>query len=381
MKKIAQILGSLTLAALMTVGLLPLRTLAATVSDIGFYVQAVIPQNQLDSSQTYFDLRMEPGQSQTLEIEIVNEGTEDIDVDLDAISASTNPYGVIDYKTPDIRDESLTIPFSDIVTLRDTTVTVPAGGSSLVSLTVDMPSGFYNGVVLGGIVLTKEGTDSTSTSEDGTVIQNLYSYVIGVKLSETDTVVEPAFEFFDVEVGAVNYEAALVHSIRNTQAAIVKGMELDVKVYRKGQKALVAHVVKSDVDMAPNSVMALAASLLPEVPENVSPGQGIITTEDSVPAALEPGNYTSVVTLQYNGQTHTMEHKFIVGEERAETINLDTQPVPPASAGQLPWWVFALIGFSLLLVIVISLLLVVLLKRRRKKEEEEDQKTPTKKPV
>lgn len=390
MKKFAQIVGSLALAAVLMVGLLPLRTQAAAVSDIGFYVQAVIPQNQLDTAQTYFDLRMEPGQSQTLEVEIVNEGAEAIEVNLDAVSASTNPYGVINYKTPGIRDESLAIPFSDIATLHDTSVAVPAGGTGRASFTVDMPAGRYDGVVLGGIVLTKEGTDTTAAAGDGTVIQNLYSYVIGVKLTETDAVVDPAFELFDAAADAVNYEAAVVHSLRNTQAAIVKGMELDVKVYRAGQEAPVAHVVKSDVDMAPNSVMALAASLLPEAPETENPGQGTGTLEETaggelqgrtggatqgtVPAALEPGSYTSVMTLQYNGQTHTLEHKFIVGEEKAETINLATRPVPQASAPSLPWWVFALIGVSLLLVITLILLLVLL--KRRRKEEEEGHKAP-----
>lgn len=377
--------------------LLPISAMAATagVSDIGFFVQAVIPENQLDASLTYFDLKMEPGKKQTLEIEVVNESAEDMDVSLEAISASTNPYGVIDYKTPGVRDTSLKTPFSDIATLNSEKVHVPAGGTALAGFTVDMPKESYDGVILGGIVLTKDGAEPSAeeTGVGGTLIHNKYSYVIGVKLTETDTKVAPDFELFDVKADAVNYEAAVVHYIRNKEAAVVKGMQLDTKIYLDGQKEPVAHVEKKDVDMAPNSVMELAATLLPtgQTPDDSTSAGGGAQTENStenntenniadgsassvqnntgtttgaVPSELAPGNYTSVTTLRYGGENWVFEKKFVVGKQEAELINATASP------GQVQgpfWWVLLVIGIFVLLVVAIILLLV-LLKRKKKKE-------------
>lgn len=98
----------------MASGLSAQATSEDATGDIGYYVRAVLPENQIDDNLTYFDLRMEPGKAQTLEVEVVNETNETITVDVAAISASTNRNGVIDYKTPAIRDVTLVHPFSEL---------------------------------------------------------------------------------------------------------------------------------------------------------------------------------------------------------------------------------------------------------------------------
>lgn len=350
--KFAKIAAAFLALAVMLLAAFPATALAAEGGEggIGFYVQAVIPDNQRDAQLTYFDLKMEPGQTQELEIEIVNEQDEDITVSLGAISASTNPYGVIDYKTPDVRDETLNIPFSEIATLRDDTITVPAGGRVVTTVAVAMPPELYNGVVLGGIVITKEGGTPQEVA-GGTVINNLYSYVIGVMLTETDTPVQPDFELFNVQADAVNYEQAVVHYIRNTQAAIVKDMELDVEVYRDGETEPVAHVQKTDVDMAPNSVMELAASLAGTTPEE--------------PGSLAAGNYTSVVKLRYGGESWEFTQKFVVGGPEAERIN--NEAIPGTGTAAFPWHIVIIAAFVFMALVI--LLLVVLLLKRRKQQQ------------
>ncbi|PGQ04814.1 cell surface protein, partial [Bacillus thuringiensis] len=39
-------------------------------AEMKFAVTAVIPENQVDKNQTYFDLKMEPGQKQTLQVQM-----------------------------------------------------------------------------------------------------------------------------------------------------------------------------------------------------------------------------------------------------------------------------------------------------------------------
>lgn len=82
-KILARLLFIMVMIVLMPLGIVPaLRAQAAAgqTDGIGYYVRAVLPDNQISNNLSYFDLRMQPGQSQTLEVEVVNESDKVITV-------------------------------------------------------------------------------------------------------------------------------------------------------------------------------------------------------------------------------------------------------------------------------------------------------------
>lgn len=64
-----------------------------------FAVTAVIPENQIDKSQTYFDLKMQPGQKQTIQVQMKNDTNKEVVVESFANTAITNSNGITDYST------------------------------------------------------------------------------------------------------------------------------------------------------------------------------------------------------------------------------------------------------------------------------------------
>lgn len=42
---------------------------------------AVIPENQIDKNQTYFDLKMQPGQKQTIQVQMKNDTNKEVVVE------------------------------------------------------------------------------------------------------------------------------------------------------------------------------------------------------------------------------------------------------------------------------------------------------------
>src|SRR5690625_3617660 len=70
-------LSSSTILILVAILLFPF---SATAKDdqVGYSVQALIPENQLDNKHSYFDLLTEPNQEQELEVIIYNNENEDI---------------------------------------------------------------------------------------------------------------------------------------------------------------------------------------------------------------------------------------------------------------------------------------------------------------
>lgn len=370
MKRKALSVGVLVLAliALMLLGQLPALSVQAATADstgsIGFYVRAVLPENQLDTSLTYFDLRMQPGQTQTLEVEVVNESDEAITVDLNAISASTNRNGVIDYKTSDIRDKTLEHPFSELAALETGALDIPANDSAMARVTVAMPQAEYDGVVLGGLVFTRRPTQPQQETQ-GMSLQNQYSYVIGVKLSENDTAVQPDFELESIQGETVNYQPAMVHSIRNRNAAIAKDVVLHV-VLRDGSGQVVGELERQGIDMAPNSLMPLAVT--PQAPAGEGGENGEADQNAGAPE-LRPGEYTSEVTLDYQGESWKFEQAFTIGSVEAQQVNDQTIGATSQNGRGAPPSTLLIVLLAAAAVIIIALFVIILLMLRRRKKE------------
>ena len=335
----------------------PVSAAATTQTGAGFYVQARLPENQQNRNLSYFDLRVRPDQTQNLIIEITNEQNEPISVSVAAISASTNRNGIIDYKTPDVRDKTLRTPFSSIATVKEDIIVVPANSSKTATVTVSMPELRFDGVILGGLVFTRLDSDTEPT--ESTAIRNAFSYVLGVKLTETDVEVLPEFEVVEVISQTITYRPAFTHVIRNSKAAIAKNIQLEASVTDM-DGILHATVSKANVDMAPNSVMPLAA---------------LVT--DGV---LIPGSYISDIRLEYDGKVTNYRVPFTISDSDADQVNNESIG-DTAPRGDLYRVLFfaALVLISLLLLVLI--LTLILLKRDKKHRSKTQQDgTPTKHP-
>jgi Bacterial protein of unknown function (DUF916)./Protein of unknown function C-terminal (DUF3324). len=327
--------------------------MAASNNGAGFYVRAKLPANQLDQKVSYFDLRMQPGQTQQLEVEITNEFSTPITITVEAISASTNRNGIIDYKTPDIQDKTLQIPFSSISVVEESSISISGNATKTAIITVTMPEETFDGVVLGGLVFTCKNEEKKQSQT--TAINNIFSYVIGVKLSETDVEVLPQFEIDQITPEIINYQPIFTHIIRNTQAAIVKNMEIDISV-TDSNGTVHANTSKSNIDMAPNSIMPFRVNY-----DNKQ---------------LNPGEYISDVQIKYNGQTFNQQMTFSVPDIEVEEINSEELPIPTLFKNLLDrnnWGISPYLTIILILNLVLtSILLIFLLKRNRKKDDNDE---------
>lgn len=312
-------------------------------NEIGFYVQARLPDNQIDKSLSYFNIRMQPGAQRTLLVDVTNEADKAITVRVEVISASTNRNGVIDYKTPDIRDRTLQVPFSHIAEPLSEMVTVEPGKVVQVPVKLTMPDDIFDGVVLGSLVFTKEGDHSDENSE-GAVIRNVYSYVIGVVISETDTLVMPDFELVSIVAEPVNYQPAMVHRIRNFAAAIAKNINISL-VIRDDSGNTVEEVTRQGVEMAPNSIMPLAV----------------------VVDKLKPGDYISEILLTHEGREWLFRQAFTIGAAEAREVN---SQLPEAAADNTASLQIIILECIIALLV---LWIIILLWWRKKKQEEDDE--------
>lgn len=320
-------------------------------TDVGFVMSAILPENQ-NSKNTYFDLRMQPGQTQDLQIRVTNTGTEEILVNVEAISASTAESGFIDYKTKDVQDETLKTPFSTIATPKQPELKIPAGESVVTEITVKMPQEEYDGVILGGISVTLDPLKQESAekeSGEGMQIVNAYSYVTGVILSETDTEVVPDFEGIRAYADMLHNRPAVYIELRNRPAAIAKDVQMDIQVFQDGGSEPKWQESKL-IEFAPNSLLRY----------------GLMITDGD----LQPGSYLSKVKLEKDGKIWEFELPFEIASDKAQEINdnsFSQNPTETVVQPALPLWVIvAIIALAVVLIGLLILILVMIMRKNRK---------------
>lgn len=323
-----------------------------SAAEMNFSVQAVIPENQIDKTQTYFDLKMTPNQEQELEVTMRNDTEKEVAIEVGANNAVTNDNGIVDYNSPNKeKDSTLKVGFKDVATVENE-VTIPANSEQVLKIKVKMPETSYDGVILGGIYFTEKATEETEKESKDSQVVNTYAYTIGVKLTETDAEVKPMLVVNGVEASQVNYRNTVKATIQNTQAAIVKDLEIDGKVYAKGEKEVLYQLKKDGLRMAPNSNFNYA------IPTNNK--------------EFKPGTYVFKGEATAGDQKWTFEKEFTIEGSDAKKLNSEAVQIEKSVT-----WIYVLIGIILLVLLLV--VIVLLLLKLKKQKEEEDRKKNSKK--
>lgn len=317
---------------LIVVGFLFPFEVTAQSGTVNYSVRAILPSNQV-SNNSYFDLLVEPGQNQELEVEIYNNAQEDITVRPSVHNASTNRNGLVVYEEQEELDPSLKIPLTDILTVEEEEVTVPAGDSVILSAQLEMPEEEFDGIILGGMRFEKDrGEDETT---EGVNIQNNYSYVIGVQLTENDNAVDPELHLNTISPELVNHRTAIVANLQNSVPTLIENLTIDARVFKEGEEEPLKEVTQEQVNMAPNSNMDF--------------------TIDWENRAINPGNYILEMKVEHSSDTWEWEEPFTIEESDAENLNENAVEL---DENQPNYWL--IIGVILLVIMVICLLLYIL---------------------
>lgn len=313
-----------------------------------FYVSAVQPDNQVDKNVSYFDLRMEPSAKQRIFVDVYNDKNEELNVEVNAVNASSNSNGIIDYTKEGIKHESLKHPFENIARVENETIKVEPNSVQRVPIELSMPAEEFDGLVLGGLVFTEiEEEQEQQSTEDGLSIENEISYAIAVKLTENNEVVNPKLAFDGVDVNTERSIPELTHNIVNENSAMITNANLKINIRNAETNQNEISHENDNVSMAPNSLMPYGL--------NISEYE------------LEPGDYISRVVFEYldsegEEQRATFEGNFTITQDNIDQIN---------QVGEvgIPLWAKILIGSLVLLAIALLILSIILIKNKRNNEK------------
>ena len=329
--------GSVIGAGLVTVALSGGPVSAAATSNIG--ISPVYPDNQI-TANGIFDLKVQPGQAETLKLKIANLSHETQKLIVQTTTAYTNDAGTmaLDHVTVP-KNKSRQVDFRRLVAKRDRkqVVTVPAGEITMVEMPIKVPSKAFDGIVVGG-VLVKSDDQASPFAKKGVSVKNKFAYAMGVVLKESDQTAVPKLTMGKIQPKIVGNDIKIKTVYKNNKPAIISDMTLHAKITNRQTGQVMGKTADTGMSVAPNSTFNYA---------NNWHGHKI-----------KPGSYHYHATITAaNGQHWQLDKNFKVGVAGSFVMNQHCNP----------WLSYVIIGILVLLLII---MIAVIIYKRLKREQE-----------
>lgn len=277
-------------------------TLNVWAQDADYEVKAIPSDKQVDQAKTYFDLRLNPEDQQTITVTVSNKSDQERTINTKVKNATTNSNGVVEYINSD-RNQSIDLPYdlSKLVKANTAKITLAPHESKDVDYTITMPKKDFSGILSGGIIFTSENKEEKSKESTADVaINNQFGYVIALVLHGKKEV-SPDLKLSEVSLGQVNNRNTVFAHLANPKAAYLNKLNVNVKIKKKNSDNVLYETEKKGLQMAPNSVFNYPVSLQ--------------ETE------FKPGKYLLAVHAESKGKKWDFEEEFEIKAKEAKKLN------------------------------------------------------------
>lgn len=307
------------------------------------------PDNQIGTGEA-LNLLMTPGKKQQVKVEITNYNDKEIVVEAKISGARTNGSGGLEYSPTKLpQDKSMKYDLPELVK-------IPAKGKENLILDISMPDTPYDGIVTGGVQLMEKGKSIESVDDKGATVVNKIAFLFGVTLRMNENSVKPDFNLNKVKPGLQNYRNAIFVNLSNTQSMIAEHLVLNAEITFKGKSDVLYQKKKTDVSMAPNSIMNYPVSLEGD--------------------AMKAGNYTAHIILKGYDREWNWDKNFTITDEEADEFN-KKDPYLVQERG-IDWRIIAFVVVSVVVLVGIILVTKKIIKRKKAKKKNTAKKKTTK---
>lgn len=313
---------------------------------VGYSVEAILPENQVNSLVTYFDIEMSQKQEQTLRLKIYNHTNEEIKI-LGGINfAATNENGILVYDgSVSEYDESMKYPFNRIAELNQKEYTIKSKGQSIVEINVKAPSEKFDGEILGGIYLKRVFEKKKNNKQNSIGIENEYAYAVAIRIKEKDNneEVKGNIELKEVFPSLIHHRTGLQTEFRNTTPTLISKLNFIGEVYREGSDRPLYRRSVEQFSVAPNSKFNFPISF-----EN---------------KPLKEGNYIFKGSAKNEKYDFKFERKFTISKIEQEDINEKAVELEKENN-------FLLYILMMMIFVLLGIIIFILLKNKKNKKED-----------
>lgn len=224
-----------------------------------FDLVPIFPENQVKKDVNYYDLRVYPGQKQTVELLVRNPQEDPITLYFRISTAMTNNFGTVDYMSFEddyMWDTSLPFQFSDFIHVPQEVI-VPPKSEGMIPITIDVPDQSFEGMLLGAIEVQSDAQASTQIDKSMQVNHKV-RYLILMKLTESDQMPHSQIIWNGLDYDSLNHD--LVLQLRNTVGAYIFDLNFHITI-RTPENEVIFEKSIQQLEMAPYSYLDYALSL------------------------------------------------------------------------------------------------------------------------
>nr|WP_242589887.1 DUF916 domain-containing protein [Enterococcus sp. DIV0660C] len=264
---------------------------------VGFNVKAILPENQLNKENSFFDLRVSPNQKQEIELLITNTSNKEEVYDISINQAYTNKQGFIDYALKaESEKNQYKFPIEEIVDVPDK-VTVPANQSKKVPISLKIPDKSFVGEILSAFQIKKEDNDQSG-------INNSYGYIIGLRLTQNDQQVKRNLTLEKVEAKEISQQDKLLITFHNPEMESYGSLKYKITMVNTKDNKTVYNKEFKDLQIAPESLYEMEFNL-----EEQKIPKGIYQVKVEVSDAKNnKWNFEQNVEVQKNSRSRQVSH-------------------------------------------------------------------------
>ena len=322
--------GSISLCILLFVLGLFLSSSYFQVDAISFNVRLVYPENQLDGVISYFDLLMEPGSEQVVEVEIQNPTTERITVLVDLTIATTGLGGNVAYFTREGLETDSTMPFTiDEIASAPSEIEIEPEEIARLPITITMPTVERDGLLALGLTL-REPVGEFEVAEDagGMAVHNIIQMSTAIILRQNMEPWAPELILNNVWADQLDYQNTIMMNLQNIEPAFVHDMAINATVRAVGSTDVLFQEIVDGRQVAPNSNFDFGIPLHGE--------------------AYVAGDYVLRVEISSDNGDWIFEQEFTITSEQADYFNASDLFIR-----RIPLWWFVAGGVVLLVILIL----------------------------
>lgn len=345
---IRQIKGLLTLAIALVSLVTMSQVTASADGTMNYAVTPQLPDNQVDKTNGFFNIKLAAGEKQTLHVSVTNSSSKAITLNVQAGTAGTSQGGVVDNTLTG--NDAKRAPYRADLLLKPSQTTIKVPANQTLDLPVDftMPKDKVSGLIAGGLKFSQVDDNHAQTQQ--TTLQSKVAYVLAFMARQTETLPDPHLRYGGSKATQVDGQNAVQLQLNNDTGTFVNRLEVDATVLDPQNKKVV-RLRQSMMQMAPTSTLNLPVLL---TGKSLKSGTYHVKTTTYY-SQNDKGKYKDSKGGRFNYK-QTFNSKFLLTVAQADKLN--RTDVIQRSSHALPLWAWIIIG---LLAIIVGLVLFIVL--------------------
>lgn len=304
---------------------------------LDYFSKVILPPEQV-SNKSYVDIILHKNETLDVEIEVGNTGDKQARVDVVLTNGVTGIDATKDYESVDKGSDVMNYPFNEIAVVDTQDLVLNPGENKKITVTVTMPNADVKGPILGGVITKASTIASTSSTEEGTSIENEITYLHAFKISsETmDTALDLDLKGIKVSSydGIPNFVITGINlSGVNAQEAIITGEVIDIS----------NDIVKGMISIEEGYLLPYSDFSL-----NYKPLKR---------QTISSGKYQAYLKIEVDGKEWEWVENFTITQEDIKEISVQNEKNKDSN-----YMIYFMVGGS----VVIGVLVYLVLKQQRK---------------